>query len=59
MGVALKIRVILLERHMTLKELAEKIGTSGNNLSNKLARDNFSEKELHEIADALNCDYEG
>ncbi len=59
MGMALKIRMILLERKMTLKELAEKIGTSGGNLSNKLARDNLSEKELRAIADALNCDYDG
>ena len=44
---------------MTIKELAEKIGTNGNNLSNKLSRDNFSEKELSEIAEALDCDYDG
>lgn len=59
MGMALKIRTILLERNMTLKELAEKIGTSGSNLSNKLSRDNLSEKELRTIAEALNCDYDG
>ena len=59
MGMSLKIRTILLERHMTIKELAEKIGTSGNNLSNKLSRDNLSEKELRKIADALDCDYDG
>ena len=52
MGMAKKIRTILLEREMTIKELAEKIGTNGNNLSNKLSRDNFSEKEL-------DCDYDG
>lgn len=44
MGMAKKIRTLLLERDMTIKELAEKIGTNGNNLSNKLSRDNFSEK---------------
>lgn len=49
----LKIRTILLERDMTIKELAEKIGTNENNLSNKLARDNISEKELRDIAEAL------
>lgn len=58
-GMALKIRTILLERRMTIKELAEKIGTTGNNLSNKFARDNLSEKELRVIADALDCDYDG
>lgn len=59
MGMAKKIRTILLERDMTIKELAEKIGTNGNNLSNKLSRDNFSEKELRDIAEALDCDYDG
>ena len=59
MSMALKIKTILLERGMTIKELAEKIGTTGNNLSNKLSRDNLSEKDLREIADALNCDYDG
>lgn len=59
MGMALKIKTILLERNMTIKELAEKIGTTGNNLSNKFSRDNLSEKELRKIADALNCDYDG
>lgn len=59
MGMALKIKTILLERDMTIKELAGKIGTTGNNLSNKLSRDNLSEKELHTIANALNCNYDG
>lgn len=59
MGMALKIKTILLERGMTIKELAGKINISGNNLSNKLSRDNFSEKELHDIANALGCEYDG
>ncbi len=59
MGMALKIKIILLERNMNIKELAEKLGTTGNNLSNKLARDNLSEKDLRAIAEALNCDYDG
>lgn len=58
MGMAKKIRMVLLERNMTIKELAQKLGTNGNNLSNKLARDNFPEKELAQIADALDCDFE-
>ena len=58
MGMSIKIRMLLLERKFTIKELAEKIGTNGNNLSNKLSRDNFSEKELLDIAEALDCDYD-
>ena len=58
MGMSMKIRILLLEKKMTIKQLAEKIGTNGSNLSNKLSRDNFSEKELCEIAEALDCDYD-
>jgi transcriptional regulator with XRE-family HTH domain len=43
---------------MTLAELAEKTGQSRPNMSNKMSRDNFSEKELKEIAAALDCSFE-
>ncbi len=59
MGMALKIRTILLARNMTIKELSEKLGQNGTNLYNKLKRDNFTEKELRAIADALDCDFDG
>lgn len=59
MGMALKIKTILLERGMTIKELAERLGTTGNNLSNKLSRDNLAEKDLRAIAEALDCEYNG
>lgn len=52
-----KIKVLLGRRNMTLGDLAEKTGQSRQNLSNKLSRDNFSEKELREIATALECTY--
>jgi len=57
MGMSLKVRTLLLMRKTTIKELAEKVGTTGSNLGNKLRRDNFTEKELLQIAEALNCDY--
>ncbi len=53
-----KIKVMLKRRGMTLKELSEKLGQKGSNLSNKLSRDNFPEKEIKEIAAALDCEYE-
>ena len=59
MGMALKIRTILLERNMSIKELSDKLGYKGTNLYNKLRRDNLTEKELREIADILNCDSDG
>ena len=53
-----RIKIILKRRGMTLGQLAEKTGQTRQNLSNKMGRDNFPEKELREIAAALDCDYE-
>jgi len=36
-----------------------KLGYKGANFYNKLKKDNLTEKELHRIADALDCDYDG
>lgn len=52
-----KIKVVLGRRNMTLGDLAEKTGQTRQNLSNKMSRDNFTEKELRKIADALGCTY--
>ncbi len=52
-----KIKVILNRRNMTLSQLAEETGQSRQNMSNKMSRDNFTEKELYEIAKALGCTY--
>lgn len=56
MAMSEKIKIVLLKRKMTITALAQAIGSTRSNLSNKLSRDNFSEKELQEIAEALNCD---
>ncbi len=53
-----KIKVILKRRGMTMGELAEKTGQTRQNLSNKISRDNFPEREIREIAAALECDYQ-
>lgn len=50
-----KIRILLIRRKMTIQELAYRIGTSPQNLSNKLSRNNFSKRDLDKIADALGC----
>lgn len=52
-----KIKIILNRRNMTLSELAEKTGQSRQNMSNKMSRDNFTEKELYRIAEALDCTF--
>mgnify|MGYP001032993103 len=51
-----KVRILLVKRKITVTDLAKRLGMSQSNLSNKLSRDNFNEKELQEIAEALNCD---
>lgn len=56
MGMSEKIRIVLVKRKKSVTSLAKDLGTSQTNLSNKLSRDNFSEKELQEIAEALDCD---
>lgn len=44
-----KIKIVLKRRNMTLGELAEQTSQSRQNLSNKMSRDNFTEKELRTI----------
>ena len=61
MGLANKVRVLLAARNMTLADLAARLEpcTTKQNLSKKLRRDNFSERDLHRIARACNAVYEG
>ena len=51
------IKTILNEKKISQTELAEKIGTTRQNLNNKLNRDNFTAKELSKIAKALNVSF--
>lgn len=53
-----KIRIVMARRDINIGQLAEELGTTRQNVSNKLSRDNFSEKELRAIADTLNCTFE-
>ncbi|WP_019551960.1 helix-turn-helix transcriptional regulator [Propionispira raffinosivorans] len=54
-----KIRILLRRKKMTITDLADILDTSRQNLTNKLNRDNFTEKELQQIAKVLQCDFEG
>ncbi|AHN22027.1 helix-turn-helix domain-containing protein [Lysinibacillus varians] len=58
MGMATKIKMLMAAKDLNITQLAEKMGTSQSNLSKKLKRDNFSEKELQEIADILGIKFE-
>lgn len=44
----------LVEKDLKVSDLARLLGTSYQNLDQKLKRDNFSEKEMNEIAEVLN-----
>ena len=59
MGMTEKVKILLIKKGMTASQLAEKMGTSQPNLSKKLKKDNLSEKDLNEIAKALDVKYEG
>ena len=54
MSMVQKIRIACVMRgNITESELARRMGTTPQNFNNKMKRDNFSERDLHEIADAL------
>ena len=59
MSMAVKIRMLLAYRGMELKELAQKLDVSPQNLSQKMGRDNFRESELREIAEICGAEFEG
>jgi len=46
-----KIKILLIKSKMNVVQLAEAKKTSSQNLYNKLSRDNFTVKELQEIAE--------
>lgn len=54
-----KIKVLIDRRGVTITELARRLGTSRQNMTNKFARDDFSEKELKVIASKLDCEFVG
>lgn len=57
MAMVEKIRILLVKRgNMSESELARRMGQSPQNLHNKFKRDNFTEKDLQEIAAALDCE---
>ena len=55
LSVSEKIKIILGRRNMTVSDLAKKLNTSRQNLTNNFSRSNFSEKELRQIAEAMDC----
>lgn len=48
-----KIRLIAKRKNINLAELAEKTGQTRQNLSNKMARENLTERDIYAMAEAL------
>lgn len=46
----------LIEKDLKVSDLARLLNTSYQNLDQKMKRDNFSEKEMSQIAEVLNLD---
>lgn len=59
MGMTIKIKTILLEKGMSIKELGNKLGYQGNSFYNKLTLDNWRENDLQTIAEVLGYSYDG
>lgn len=53
---AQRIRAIIGAEGTTIAAVAEKIGTTRQNLTTKLKRNNLSESEMREVAEALGYD---
>ena len=58
LSVAEKIRLIMKRQKMTMGEMAEASGQTRQNLSNKMTRGNFTEKDIAALAAALGCTVE-
>lgn len=52
------LRHALIDQDLSITELSRLLGTSRENLSAKIKRDNFSENDMQKIADALNMKLE-
>lgn len=54
-----KLKILLGRKEMSVKNLAEKLGQSRQNLNTKIKNDNFTEQDLRKIAEVLEVKYEG
>ncbi len=55
MTAAEKIRLIAKRMNKSMGDLATATGQTRQNLSNKMARENLSEKEIAALAEAMGC----
>ena len=59
MSMAKTVKALLLERDMTMTELAKRMDKTVQNVSAKLRRDNLSENELRQIAEICDATFHG
>lgn len=52
------LRIILVKKGITIAKLSEMVGVSSTTMYSKFRRNNFSLKDLEEIAKALNLTFE-
>lgn len=57
MTIAQKINMALAFRGISKAELARQLGTSPQNLNQRLKTDRFSKEELEQIAEVLGCSF--
>ena len=50
-----KIKLVMVKRDMTGKDLADALGCSSQNVYALLKKDNWTEEQLRKIGDKLNC----
>lgn len=58
MSMSNQIRQLLNIKGLSITQLAELLHTKPQNITNKLRRDNFTEKDLQAIAKVTGCKYE-
>lgn len=59
MSMTEKIKILMIKKDITQKELAEKLEISQPTLSKKFKLDDWRESDLQSIANVCNCKYEG
>ena len=58
MGMAEKIRILLIKKgNISEAELARRLNKTPQSFNSSMKRDNFTEKDLQEIARVLDCEY--
>lgn len=50
------LKIELIKKNLTMTQLADILGTTQQNLSQKVVKDNWKEKDIIEICNALNCE---